>query len=410
MWDGVAEDDREICEPSSLAAADGLPGIGSHRRGAAARDLEHVYLAHIRRRKLLTAEEEQAVGRRIETARDELLTELLAIPSARRRLVVAAGGRPLCAGREPCAVLPAVVDRIVAELGLIDREFEELRRLPPGRQRAARRLALEGNVGLRRRAFRHQYRRVLDKERTLLQARGDLIEPNLRLVVTVARRARGRGLPLLDLIQEGNLGLMAAVDRFEYRRGYRFSTYAIWWIRRSVFRALAESDRMIRLPSHVLKRISKLGHARLALASELGRQPRADELAARLGVAAEAVRQLLQIARRPVSLDAPIDDEGARFVGDRVRDETSGSPEEQAMRGELTRELALALAPLTERERHVLRLRFGLRTDCALTLAEIGRRLSLTRERVRQIEAKALATIRAEVETHQSGRSPAGRR
>jgi RNA polymerase sigma factor (sigma-70 family) len=292
-------------------------------------------------------------------------------------------------------IRPSVVDETVAELRGLDRQFEQVARMPPGPQRIAQLRALEGRAGQPRRTFHRCFAHVLEKERALLQAKHELVEPNLRLVVSVAKRSIGRGLSLLDLIQEGNIGLMKAVDRFQYRRGFRFSTYATWWIRQNVNRAVANYGRTIRLPVHVIESVFKLNRARVGLVSELGREPGPEELAARTGVPVDKVLLLLEAARHPASLEAPIGEEGETLVGHLVRDVKSGSPEEDAIRGELATEVEHAMGPLDQREREVLRLRYGLGLDRELTLAEIGRRLSLSRERVRQIEASALAKMRA---------------
>jgi RNA polymerase primary sigma factor len=291
-------------------------------------------------------------------------------------------------------IRPSVIDEIVAELRRLDRQFEETGRMPPGPECTKQLRALEARAGLPRLSFHQRYARVLDNERALLQAKHELVEPNLRLVVSVAKRAVGRGLSLLDLIQEGNIGLMKAVDRFQYRRGFKFSTYATWWIRQSVNRAVAHYGRTIRLPVHVIDALNKLNRTRTGLVSELGREPRPEELAVRMAVGVDKVLLLLEAAKHPASLEAPVG-EGEALVGHLVRDVQSGSPEEDAIRGELAKEVELAMAPLNEREREVLRLRYGLGLDRELTLEEIGRRLSITRERVRQIQAEALAKMRA---------------
>jgi len=213
--------------------------------------------------------------------------------------------------------------------------------------------------------------------------------------VSVAKRHFNRGLSLLDLIQEGNIGLMKGVDRFQYRRGFKFSTYATWWIRQSITRAIADYGRTIRLPVHVVDSLNKLNRARTELRAELGREPTPEELALRMGVRVDKVLLLIEAAKTPSSLEAPVGEEGDTLVGHLVRDVTSGSPEDEAIRGELAKEVEQAMGPLNEREREVLRLRYGLGLDRELTLEEIGRRLSITRERVRQIEAKAFAKMRA---------------
>jgi RNA polymerase primary sigma factor len=291
-------------------------------------------------------------------------------------------------------IRPPVVDEIVAELRRLDRQFEEVDRMPPGSERTKQLRTLGLRAGVPRRAFHDRYARVLDKERALLEAKHELIEPNLRLVVSVAKRYLNRGLSLLDLIQEGNIGLMKAVDRFQYRRGFKFSTYATWWIRQSVGRAIHDYGRTIRLPVHVIESLNKLTRARTELLAELGREPRPEELAARMQVSVEKVLLLLEAAKVPESLEAPIGEEGETLVGHLVRDVKSGSPEEDAIHGELAKEVEHAMASLSEREREVLRLHYGLGQDRELTLAEIGRRLSITREGVRQIEVRALAKMR----------------
>jgi RNA polymerase sigma factor (sigma-70 family) len=292
-------------------------------------------------------------------------------------------------------IRPAVVDEIVAELRHLDCQFEEVERMPPGSERTKHARALVSRAGVPRRTFHDRYACVLDKERALLEAKHELIEPNLRLVVSVAKRHLNRGLSLLDLIQEGNVGLMKAVDRFQYRRGFKFSTYATWWIRQSVNRGIHDYGRTIRLPVHAIEALNKLTRARTELLAELRREPRPAELAERMQVNVAKVLLLLEAAKVPASLEAPIGEEGETLVGHLVRDVKTGTPEEDAIRGELAKEVEHAMAPLSEREREVLRLHYGLGQDRELTLAQIGRRLSITRERVRQIEVKALAKLRA---------------
>jgi len=290
---------------------------------------------------------------------------------------------------------PSVVDDVVAQLRQLDRQFADVERAATGPERTEKVRTLETRAGLPRERFRKRWMRVSEREQALLDAKHRFVEPNLRLVVSIAKRYLGRGLSLLDLIQEGNIGLMKAVDRFQYRRGFKFSTYATWWIRQQVGRAVADYGRTIRLPVHVVESLNKLTRARTELVTELGREPRSQELAARVGMTVGKVELLLDAAKYPASLEAPVGEDEETPLGHLVRDVTSHSPEENAIRSELADEVERAMEPLTDREREVLRLRYGLGLDRELTLEEIGRRLSLTRERVRQIEAKAVAKMRA---------------
>jgi RNA polymerase primary sigma factor len=298
------------------------------------------------------------------------------------------------------AELVEVFKRVNPRQSEIDKMIEKLKQLNLRMEKAKKTAdkseirAIELECGLSSHHLKGAFKAIEQGETKVREAKSELVKANLRMVISIARRYINRGLPFLDLIQEGNIGLMRAVDKFEYQRGYKFSTYATWWIRQAVTRAIVEQGRTIRIPVHMTDTINKLLRTSRGLVQELGREPSPEEVAEKMEIPPDKVRAALRITKKPISLDTPIGEEGDTHLADLIADQEAISPQDAAVNSSLVRKTREVLSTLNQREEKVLRMRFGIGVRQEHTLGEVGEELDVTRERIRQIEAKAMEKLK----------------
>jgi RNA polymerase primary sigma factor len=433
----LADEEADEIQPVPEEALTPLPAKGE--------DPVRLYLKEIGKVPLLTAQQEVQIGRRIEVGQIALRRALSGIPFAVRALldvgdrlrhndiaaddviVLPEGGELEAKEIRPVVLAFARIRRLERKIARLEESLDDKRRSATGRANVQKHIqscregiqkivaemplkpALIDDLVMKVRrlcqridglATEARKNRTAAVTRDLKQAETDaglprkreLMEANLRLVVSVAKRYLGSDLSLLDLVQEGNIGLMKAVDRFQYRRGFKFSTYATWWIRQAITRAIADHSRTIRIPVHMVETLNRISRVNRNMINEMGREPTPEELAQRTGVPAKKVRLILESSRKPLSLETPIGEDSE--LGDFLEDKSAGSPNDSLLNQDLTTQVERALATLSPKEKEILRLRFGIGEEGEHTLEEVGKRFAVTRERIRQIEAKALRKLR----------------
>jgi RNA polymerase primary sigma factor len=424
------------------------PGSDDERQEAAGEaDATGRYLKEIGKAKLLTSAQEVEIGQRIEAGQAELRRQLAAVPLALRQmaalaarvraravpvgdLIVFPEGEPtparvrsvmIALGRltrlasmpgarcrprgsriergrladvvAGLSLKPAVVSTLVLELERVGQQLASLEAGPRSARTERELRALEASIGLSRTEFHGRLSAIRVQDRLVHEVKRRMIEANLRLVISIAKRYRRSGVPLLDLIQEGNIGLIKAVDRFQYRRGFKFSTYATWWIRQSITRGIADRARTIRIPVHLVETLNRLARTRRDLSDRLGREPTPEELAQHMRMPATRIRQLLEQPSRTMSLQTPVGGDNGAELGDFLEDTQIARADTSVVARDLAVQVERALGRLSDREREILRLRFGIGNEREHTLEEIGDRFAVTRERIRQIETVAIRKL-----------------